>query len=273
VYFKIPLVSIFWTVKYIFWLKPGSLEYQFSVLFAKIQIMNDFTPAAEPNSEEPRKTSIILADDHPVVRKALRNDLEKEADFIVLAEASDGEEAVKLVSELNPDVVIMDIGMPKINGIQATRLIKDSYPDVIVLVLTVYDDVEHVLGILESGADGYLTKNILVEDIIKAVRSVVAGEMVLSPQVFQQVLKYALRHSTKPIRLDTGVKLTTRELEILQLIAKGTSNKGIANELGISSRTVKSHMVDIFRKLDVSSRTEAVITSLRIGFININDIG
>lgn len=235
--------------------------------------MNDFVPTAESNNEEPRKTSIFLADDHPIVRKALRNDLEKEADFIVLGEAGDGEEAVKLVSELTPDVVIMDIGMPKINGIEATRQIKASHPDIIVLVLTVYDDVEHILGILESGADGYLTKNILVEDIIKSIRSVVAGETVLSPQVFQQVLKYALRHSIKPVRLNTGVKLTTRELEILQLIAKGISNKEIASELNISSRTVKSHMVDIFRKLDVSSRTEAVITSLRIGFININDIG
>jgi DNA-binding NarL/FixJ family response regulator len=235
--------------------------------------MNGISPTAESNNEGLIKTSIILADDHPIVRKALRNDLEKEADFIVLAEAGDGEEAVKLVSELIPDVVIMDIGMPKINGIEATRQIKAGHPDIIILVLTVYDDVEHILGILESGADGYLTKNILVEDIIKSIRSVVAGETVLSPQVFQQVLKYALRHSTKPVRLDTGVKLTTRELEILRLIAKGISNKEIATELSISSRTVKSHMVDIFRKLDVSSRTEAVITSLRIGFISIDDIG
>ncbi|OGN88433.1 MAG: hypothetical protein A2158_01065 [Chloroflexi bacterium RBG_13_46_14] len=230
--------------------------------------MNETIPTIESN-----KTTIILADDHPVVRKALRNDLEKEADFVVLAEAGDGEEAVRLASQLTPDVVIMDIGMPKLNGIEATRQIKASYPDIIILVLTVYDDIEHVLGILESGADGYLTKNILVEDIIKSIRSVVAGEIVLSPLVFKQVLKYALRHRTKPLRLDTGVKLTPRELEILKLIAKGISNKEIAIELNISSRTVKSHMVDIFRKLDVSSRTEAVITSLRIGLINIDDIG
>jgi len=235
--------------------------------------MNGIVPTIESNHKESHKTTIIIADDHPVVRKALRNEMEKEADFIVMAEAGDGEEAVRLVSELIPDVVIMDIGMPKLNGIEATRQIKAIYPDIIVLVLTVYDDIEHILGILESGADGYLTKSILVEDIIKSIHSVVAGETVLSPQVFQQVLKYALRHSTKPIRLDTGVKLTTRELEILQLIAQGISNKEIAGELNISSRTVKSHLVDIFRKLDVSSRTEAVITSLRIGFINIDDIG
>ena len=234
--------------------------------------MNDTMTLLESNNSEPYKTSIILADDHPVVRRALRNELDKEDDFIVLAEASNGEEAIKLVSELIPDVVVMDIGMPILNGIEATRDIKVNYPDVIVLVLTIHDDVEHILGILESGADGYLTKNILVEDIIKSIRSVVAGETVLSPQIFQQVLKYALRHSTKPIRLDVGGKLTARELEILQLIAKGISNKEIAGELSISSRTVKSHMVDIFRKLNVSSRTEAVITSLRSGLINIDDI-
>lgn len=234
--------------------------------------MNGTTSKIESNNAEPKKTTIIIADDHPIVRKALRNDLEKEADFTVLAEARDGEETVKLTAKLKPDVVIMDIGMPKLNGIEATRQVKAIHPDIIVLVLTVYDDVEHILGILESGADGYLTKNILVEDIIKSIHSIVAGETVLSPQVFQQILKYALRHSTKPVRLNTGVKLTARELDILQLIAKGISNKEIANELNISSRTVKSHMVDIFRKLDVSSRTEAVITSLRIGLISVGDI-
>jgi DNA-binding NarL/FixJ family response regulator len=229
--------------------------------------------ATEPGRKDTQKTLIILADDHPVVRKALRNELEKEADLKVLAEAGDGEEAVRLARELTPDVVIMDIGMPKLNGIEATRIIKSSHPDILVLVLTVYDDIEHILGILESGADGYLTKNILVEDIIKSIRSVVAGEAVLSPQVFKQVLKYALRHSTKPLRLDSGIKLTSRELDILRLIAEGISNKEIAGKLNISSRTVKSHMVDIFQKLDVTSRTEAVITSLRIGFIKIEDIG
>jgi DNA-binding NarL/FixJ family response regulator len=235
--------------------------------------MNDIISRLESNNKESNKTSIILADDHPVVRKALRNDLEKEADFVVLAEAGDGEEAVRLASQLTPDVVIMDIGMPKLNGVEATRQIKASHPDIIILVLTVYDDIEHILGILEAGADGYLTKNILVEDIIKSIHLIVAGETVMSPQVFKQVLKYALRHSTKPLRLNTGVKLTLRELEILKLIAKGISNKEIAVELNISSRTVKSHMVDIFRKLDVSSRTAAVITSLRIGVINVDDIG
>lgn len=216
--------------------------------------------------------TVILVDDHPVVRSALKHELEKEADFKVIAEASDGEEAVKLVTELKPDLVIMDIGLPKLNGIEATRQIKTICFDTIVLVLTIYDDIEHVLGVLESGADGYLTKNVLVEDIIKSMRSAVAGEVVLSPQVFKQVLKYSLRHITKPLILDTGVKLTIRELEVIRLVARGMSNKQIAEELNLGTRTVKSHLMDIFHKLNVFSRTEAVIIALRIGLLKIDDL-
>jgi NarL family two-component system response regulator LiaR len=216
--------------------------------------------------------SVILADDHPVVRKALRDELAKETDFRVIAEACDGDEAVKLVRELTPDIVIIDIGMPLLNGIEATRQIKISNPDTIVLVLTVYDDIEHILGILESGADGYLTKDILVEDIVKCIHSVAAGETVLSHQVFQKVLKYALRHITKPLHLDSGLKLTSRELEILRLVAKGQGNKQIAHELNIGIRTVKSHLVDLFYKLKISSRTEAVIIGLRAGFLKPEDL-
>jgi NarL family two-component system response regulator LiaR len=217
-------------------------------------------------------TTIILADDHPVVRKALRNEIEKEADFQILAEAVDGEEAVSLVTELKPNVVIMDIGMPKLNGIEATRQIKRIYHDTMVLVLTIYDDIEHILEILDSGADGYLTKNVLVEEIVQAVRSVIGGEIVLSPEVFRQVLKYALRHNIKPLTLDTRTKLTVREQEILILIAQGMSNKQIAQKLGVGIRTVKSHIVDIYTKLKVFSRTEAVMTSLRAGFFKLDDL-
>jgi DNA-binding NarL/FixJ family response regulator len=219
-----------------------------------------------------KKITIIVADDHPIVRKALKNEFQKEADVEVLAEASDGEEAVKLVTELKPDAIIMDIGMSKLNGIEATRRIKTLAPDTVVLVLTVYDDIEHVLEMLKSGADGYLTKTILVEDIIKSIRSVIAGEMVISPLVFKQVLKYALRYSTKPIIFDSNVKLTIRELEILKLLGRGMGNKNIAQELNLGTRTVKSHLVDIYSKLRVFSRTEAVIIALRAGLLTIDDL-
>lgn len=217
-------------------------------------------------------TKIILADDHPVVRKALRNEFEEEPDFKVVAEATNGEEAVRLVTELTPDAVIMDIGMPKLNGIEATRQIKAICPETIVLVLTIYDDVEHILEIFESGADGYLTKNVSVEEIIQATRSVIGGEIVLSPEVFRKVMKYALRHNIKPLVLDAGMKLTIREQEILKLIALGMSNKQIAQKLELGIRTVKSHLVDIFTKLKVFSRTEAVITGLRAGFLKLEDL-
>ena len=217
-------------------------------------------------------TTVLLADDHPVVRKSLKCDLELEAGFKVVGEASNGEEAVKLVSELHPDVVIMDIAMPKLNGIEATRQIKAASPDTIVLALTVYDDVEHVLGILESGADGYLTKNLSVEDIIKAIQSSIAGEMVLSPQIVSRVIRYTLKNTVKPVTVNTPFILTTRELSILKFLAKGMSNKQIASEMDISQRTVKSHLVDIFLKLNISSRIEAVIFGLRNGFLNIEDL-
>jgi len=234
--------------------------------------MNRDAPTDTSNNNMSDITTVILVDDHPVVRSALKYELEKEPDFKVIDEASDGEEAVKLVTKLQPDLVVMDIGLPKLNGIEATRQIKTVCFDTIVLVLTIFDDIEHVLGILESGADGYLTKNVLVEDIIKSMRSAVAGEVVLSPQVFKQVLKYSLRHVTKSMKLDTGVKLTIRELEVIRLVARGMSNKQIAEDLDLGARTVKSHLVGIFHKLDAFSRTEAVIIALRIGLLKIDDL-
>jgi two-component system, NarL family, response regulator LiaR len=216
--------------------------------------------------------SVILADDHPVVIQSLKNELSRETDFKVVGEASDGEQAVELVLKLTPRVVLMDIGMPKLNGIEATKIIKSRLPDTIVLVLTVYDDIEHILGILESGADGYLTKNIPVERIVDSMRLAVTGETVLSPQIFKQVLKYALRYITKPLVISNGTRLTPREQEILKLVARGLSNKEIADQINLGSRTVKSHLVDIFSKLKVNSRTEAVIIGMRAGFIKLNDL-
>lgn len=207
-----------------------------------------------------------------MVRKALKNEFEKEPDFKVLAEASDGEEAVKLVAELTPDVVIMDIGMSKLNGIEATRQIKTMRPETIVLVLTVYDDIEHIIEILKSGADGYLTKKVLVEDIIKATRSAAAGETVISPQIFQEVLRYAFKYSPKSSMPDARTSMSLREIEVIKLVAKGMSNKEIAHELNLGPRTVKSHLLNVYTKLKVFSRTEAVIAALREGVIKLDDL-
>ena len=216
--------------------------------------------------------SVLIVDDHPLLRQALRSVLEKQPDFRVIAEAGDGQEAVELATRLIPDIVIMDIAMPVMNGIEATKAIKSSLPQIAVLVLTVHNDREHILGILEAGAAGYLIKSVFGDEIINAARAVVAGETVFSTQVFQQILKHVNHYPTKPIALNTGEKLSSRELAILKMAAKGLSNKEIAIRLNLSLRTVKGYMVDIFSKFGVASRTEAVITGLRAGLIDLSDL-
>ncbi len=216
--------------------------------------------------------TIVLADDHPLLRKALRDLLEKEADFAIVGEAGDGEEAVKLATETLPDVIIMDISMPNLDGLEATRQIKARCPNVAVLVLTVHTDDECILEILQAGAAGYLVKSAFGDEVVQAVRAVVTGEMVLSPSIGQRLLKQAARYPTKPVLLEAGEKLSARELEVLKLTARGMSNKEIAQTLEIKLRTVKGHLADIFSKLRVASRTEAVMAGLRVGFLSMDDI-
>jgi len=218
------------------------------------------------------KISIILADDHPLFRQSVRNVLEAQSDFQVVAEAGDGEEAVRLTNELQPDVVLMDITMPKMDGLEATRRIKASHPNIAVLVLTIHSDDQHVIGILEAGAAGYLTKSVFGEEVVQSVRGVVAGEMVLSLPIGQRLLKQAARYPMRPVPLEAGDRLSTRELEIIKLAARGMSNKSIAVDLGLTVRTVKGHFANIFSKLNVGSRTEVVIVGLRAGFLSVDDI-
>jgi DNA-binding NarL/FixJ family response regulator len=218
------------------------------------------------------KVTILMADDHPIFRKAVRDILEKEPDFSVRAEANNGEEAVNLATQLGPDIVIMDISMPGMNGLEATREIKAKHPSIGILVLTVHNDIEHILSILEAGAAGYLTKSASAAEVVAAVRSVVAGDTIIATAVFQQVLKHTMRYPTKPVVIEGKNKLTTRELQVLKLAGKGLSNKDISLKLDLSFRTVKAYMVEIFSKLGVSSRTEAVITGLRAGLINKEDL-
>ncbi len=232
------------------------------------EVLSEF----DSGQDQHRKVTIMVADDHPLLRWALRNILNKEADLEIIAEVSDGEEAVKLATELVPDVVIMDITMPKLNGLEATRQIKAKCPSIAILVLTVHSDSEHILGILETGAAGYLIKTVFGEEVIHAVRGVASGEAVLSTPILQQVLKSALRLRAKPLNLGSGEKLTSRDLGILKLAARGMSNKDIALKLDLSPLTVKVYLANIFSKLRVGSRTEAVITGLRAGFLTLDDL-
>jgi NarL family two-component system response regulator LiaR len=233
----------------------------------------DTSATGSPSAEKPDKEiTILMADDHPLFRKAVRDVLEKRPDFRVIAEANDGEEAVRLAVELMPHVVIIDISMPLLNGLEATRQIKARCPAIAVLVLTVHNDIEHILGILEAGASGYLTKSASDEEVVTAIRSIAAGETVIATPIFQQVLKHTLRYPVKSLRLEGKACLTARELEVLKLAARGLSNKDISLKLDLSLRTVKGYMVEIFSKLHVSSRTEAVIVGLRAGLITTGDI-
>jgi DNA-binding NarL/FixJ family response regulator len=207
-----------------------------------------------------------------MLRQGVRYSLERESDFEVIGEASDGEEAVRLVDELKPNVVVMDIGMPLVDGLEATRRIKEEHPDITVLVLTIHDDEEYVLGLFEAGASGYLLKGAYGEDLAQAIRSVRCGELVVYPLVFQKLLKRAANRKSKPIKLESAEHLTPRELEVLRHAATGMKNQDIATELGIGIRTVKGHMISILSKLRVGSRVEAVLCAFKLGLVSPEDI-
>lgn len=214
---------------------------------------------------------IILADDHVVVRQGTRQLLEREHDIEVVGEAGDGEEAVRLASQLKPDMIIMDIAMPKLSGIEATRQIKELLPSAMVLVLTGYDDDEYIFSLLEIGAAGYLLKDVSGDELINAIRSVYAGEPVLHPVVTRKLMaRFKLQAAglTEPHTLNL---LSKREMEVLKIAAKGISNKSIGEALFISVRTVQAHMRSIFNKLGVGSRSEAMVYGLRRGWFTLED--
>jgi DNA-binding NarL/FixJ family response regulator len=222
-------------------------------------------------SQRRRTTSdirVILADDHAVVRKGIREFLEEEGDIIVVAEAGDGEQATALVAEHQPDVAVLDIQMPGISGIEATRRIRAQFPDVRVLVLTAYDDDPYIFALLQAGASGYILKTADSSELIRAVRAVHRGESALDPAVAQKLVQQLT--SGRPLGAGTNVEaLTDREVEVLQLAARGLTNKAIGQALTISDRTVQGHLANIYGKLNVNSRTEAVTEALKQGWITI----
>ena len=211
---------------------------------------------------------VILADDHAVVRKGIREFLEAEGGIDVLAEAGDGEQALAVVGQLQPDVAILDIQMPGLTGIEVTRRIKAQYPGVRVLILTAYDDDPYIFALMQAGADGYVLKTAGSSELVQAVLAVHRGECALSPAVAQKVVQQFA--SGRPQSVQACVEtLTKREVEVLRLAARGLTNKAIGGELGVSSRTVQGHLANIYGKLAVGSRTEAVTVALKQGWITI----
>lgn len=218
------------------------------------------------------KIRILLADDHPVVREGTRRMLEKEADFEVTGEAGDGEEVVKLAKECSPDVALIDIVMPKINGIEATRQIKESCPSVAVLILSAYDDDEFVFNLLEAGAAGYLLKSAHSQELVTAIRAVREGESVLHPSIISKSLKRFVPGPNKISLHNRSDELSEREIEVLKLATRGLSNQEIATELNLSLRTVQAYFTHVIKKLQVGSRTEAVLRGLKEGWLNLDDL-
>jgi DNA-binding NarL/FixJ family response regulator len=216
--------------------------------------------------------TILLAEDHIIVREGTRELLQHQPDMKVVGEASDGEEAVILAKQLKPDVIVMDIAMPKLNGIEATKQIKKFRPATAVLILTAYDTDQYIMALLEAGAAGYLLKSVRGNQLIDAIRAVYAGESVLQPSTTRRVIEQLKAKASAEEEIPSFLPLSDREMEVLRLSAKGVSNKDIAETLFLSNRTVQSHLSNIFKKLAVASRTEAVLFGLKRGWFSMEDL-
>lgn len=215
-------------------------------------------------AKEPKPIRVLLADDHTIVRAGIRKFLESAGDIAVVAEAADGETAKSLIARHHPDVAVLDIRMPRATGIEVARWIKANARGVGVLILTAYDDEPYVMALLQAGANGYLLKTASPEEVIGAVREVHEGKSVLDPAVTRTLMSHVFQASDNaPVEA-----LTDRELEVLRLAARGFTNKAIGVQLGISDRTVQGHLAHTFGKMNVSSRTEAVMRAVSLGWIS-----
>lgn len=216
-------------------------------------------------------------DDHTILREGIRSLLESHEDMEVVGEAQDGDEAVRQVEALSPEVVLMDIGMPGMNGIEATREIKERFPEVKVLILSMHDNEEYIYPIFEAGASGYVLKRMATTELISAIKAVCEGHTILHPAVARTVMTKraddGLRDEREAERAEPADfdGLTEREIEILELIARGLTNREIADRLFISIKTVQAHRANIMEKLDLHDRVELTKYALRKGLISLED--
>lgn len=218
------------------------------------------------------KTRILIADDHDVVRRGLRALLHSFPDFTVIAEASDGEEAVRLARERKPDVILMDISMPHLDGIEATTRIMQQQPDARVVILSVHEDEEYVQRILKAGARGFVLKNASRKEIAQAIRSALSGERFFSPGISRLIVDGFIKRSASPSPPQSegqvDQRLTKRETEILGYIARGLTNKQIADRLYLSFRTVNTHRTNIMQKLDIHETAGLVRHAISLGLVH-----
>lgn len=227
------------------------------------------------------KITVMIVDDHPVFRQGLRRVLESEDELDVIAEVADGEEALRTAQQMAPNVMLLDINLPGMNGLQVARALKDTLLDINIIMLTAYHDDQQVFHAIRAGASAYFPKDVSPRRLIEAIRLVHQGSYVVEDRVLEKPQVGAwLLQQFEQVDQDSGddlgallVPLSPREMEILQYIAQGKSNKEIAYDLGISRQTVKNHMTSILRKLAVNDRTQAAIYALRRGWIRLQDIG
>ncbi|MDQ6695231.1 MAG: response regulator transcription factor [Chloroflexota bacterium] len=205
------------------------------------------------------KISVLITDDHAIVRQGLRTYLELQPDIEVVGEAQDGREAADKARELLPDIVLMDLVMPNVDGVEATRLVTAVSPSTRVIVLTSFSEDEKVFASIKAGAQGYLMKDVLPQELVRAIRTVYAGEAQLDPEIARKLMQ----EFTNPQPATPKHDLTERELEVLRLIAQGKSNKAISEDLVLSEKTVKTHVSNILQKLHLSDRTQAAVYALR----------